>query len=170
MALARPDVRSVARLPLERPVRNTLVTLTSALRNIQVDFEAAALAEVEANEIEIQQVVYNLVLNARDAMPGGGTIQVSAGLTSSSIPIEVVGGALAAGSWATLAVKDSGPGIAPDIRDRIFDLFFTTKGPERGTGLGLATVLRIAKANGGGVALETEAGHGATFRVYLPAV
>jgi signal transduction histidine kinase len=171
VALARPDVRSVTRLSLERPIRNTLLTLASALpRDIHLDFEAVALAEVEANETEIQQVVYNLVLNARDAMPAGGTIQVSAGLVTSSIPIEVVGGSLPAGTWATITVQDSGPGIDPAIRDRIFDLFFTTKGSERGTGLGLATVLRIARSSGGGVALETQVGRGATFRVYLPSV
>jgi signal transduction histidine kinase len=103
-------------------------------------------------------------------MPGGGSIRVTAGLETSPIPIGVAGGSLAAGRWATIVVSDSGTGVAPAIRDRIFDLFFTTKGPERGTGLGLATVMRIAKESGGGVALETEAGRGATFKVYLPCV
>src|SRR4029079_16536846 len=79
----------------------------------------------------------------------------------------VVDGSLAAGRWVTLSVTDSGPGVDPTIRERIFDLFFTTKA-EDGTGLGLATVLRIAMANGGGVALESKAGSGATFKLYLP--
>ena len=113
-------------------------------------------------------MIYNLVLNARDVMPAGGAIQVTCGVETSSIPIAVVGGSLAPGRWAMLSVTDSGPGVDPSIRERIFDLFFTTKGQE-GTGLGLATVLRIAKANGGGVALESEAGSGATFKLYLPA-
>ena len=160
----------MTRFALDRPIRDTLVTLSPALlRGIDVQFEAPAAPEVEANETEIQQVVYNLVLNARDAMPRGGTIQVTAGLETSPIPIRVAGGSLAAGTWATVVVKDSGTGIDPAIRDRLFDLFFTTKG-ERGTGLGLATVQRIAKASGGGVAVETDPGPGATFRVYLPRV
>ena len=171
IALARPDARSVTRFPLDRPVQATVQTLTPALpRGTQLHFEAGVAPEVEADETEIQQVIYNLVLNARDAMPQGGSIQVTAGLEVSPIPIAVVGGSLAAGRWATISVIDSGPGIDPAIRDRIFDLFFTTKGPERGTGLGLATVMRIAKTSGGGVALETETGRGAAFKVYLPCV
>jgi signal transduction histidine kinase len=169
MDLARPEVRSVTRFPLDRPIHGTLLTLKPALPpGIQLRFEALAAPEVEASETEIQQIVYNLVLNARDAMPGGGTIQVTAGVETTQIPVQVVGGELAAGPWATLTVKDTGLGIDPAIRDRIFDLFFTTKGSEGGTGLGLATVLRIAQARGGGVALDTDAGRGATFKVYLP--
>jgi signal transduction histidine kinase len=168
--LAQTGPRSVTRFSLDRPIRDTLVTLTPALlRGIDLQFEAPAAPEVEANETEIQQLVYNLVLNARDAMPSGGTIQVTAGLETSPIPIRVAGGALAAGTWAMVTVKDSGTGIDPAIRDRLFDLFFTTKG-QRGTGLGLATVQRIAKASGGGVAVETDPSSGATFKVYLPRV
>jgi signal transduction histidine kinase len=171
MALARPESRSVTRFPLERPIQATVQTLTPALPpGTQLHFEAPVAPEVEADENEIQQVIYNLVLNARDAMPDGGSIQVSAGLVTSPIPIAVAGGSLAAGSWATISVTDSGPGIDPAIRHRIFDLFFTTKGPERGTGLGLATVMRIAKTSGGGVAVESEPGRGATFKVFLPAL
>ena len=170
MTLARPESRAPRRFPLDRPIRTTAQTLTPALpRGINFEYEAPATIEVEADETEIQQVIYNLVLNARDAQPHGGAIQVTGAVETSSIPIAVVGGSLVAGRWATLMVKDSGPGIDPTIRERIFDLFFTTKGQDRGTGLGLATVLRIARANGGGVALESTAGSGATFKVYLPA-
>jgi signal transduction histidine kinase len=103
MAVTRRDTRAVTRLPLDRPIRSTLMTLTSALpRNIHLQFEATAASEVEANETEIQQVVYNLVLNARDAMPDGGTIRVSAGLVTSPLPIAIEGGSLAAGTWALL--------------------------------------------------------------------
>jgi len=170
MTLARPEARRLTRFPLDRPVHATVQTLRPALPpGIQLDCQAPAAPEVEADETEIRQVIYNLVLNARDAMPDGGLIQVAAGFETSLIPIDVVGGSLAAGRWATLAVTDSGPGIDAAIRERIFDLFFTTKGPERGTGLGLATVMRIAKTSGGGVALDAGAGRGASFKVYLPA-
>jgi signal transduction histidine kinase len=170
MALARSETRAVKRFPLDRSIRTTAQTLTPALpRSVRFEFDAPAALEVEADEVEIQQVIYNLVLNARDMMPEGGAIQVTGGVETSSTPIAVVGGTLAAGRWTTLSVKDSGPGVAPEIRERIFELFFTTKDRSRGTGLGLATVLRIAKEHGGGVALESTLGQGATFRVYLPA-
>jgi signal transduction histidine kinase len=170
MALARPDSRSVRRFSLDLSIRAAVQTLRPALpRVVQLECEAPAALDVEADETEIQQVIYNLVLNARDAMPAGGAIQVNGGLETSPLPIAVVGGSLPAGRWATLSVTDSGPGVDPAIRDRIFDLFFTTKDPERGTGIGLATVLRIARASAGGVALESAVGRGATFKLYLPA-
>jgi signal transduction histidine kinase len=170
VTLARPEARSLTRFSLDRPILTTVQTLKPAMpHGIELNVDAPATPEVEADEAEVQQVVYNLVLNARDAMSEGGSIQVKAGLETSPIPIGVVGGTLAAGRWATISVVDSGPGIDPSIRDRIFDLFFTTKGPERGTGLGLATVLRIAKNSGGGVVLDTEVGRGTAFKVYFPA-
>ena len=169
VALARPESRSVKRFPLDRPVRAAAQTLTAALpRNISFKCETPTVVEVEADETEIQQVIYNLVLNARDAMPDGGSIEVVGRMETSSAPIEVVGGTLAAGCWGMLSVADTGPGVDPAIRERIFDMFFTTKGNDGGTGIGLATVLRIAKANGGGVALCSAQRAGATFTVYLP--
>lgn len=170
MTLARPHERRVTRFALDRPIDTTAQTLTAALpRTIALRIDTAAAPEVEADETELQQVVYNLVLNARDAMSDGGSIRVATGAEVAPIPIEVVGGALPAGRWATLTVTDSGPGIDAAIRERIFDPFFTTKGPERGTGLGLATVLRIAKSSGGGVTLASEIGRGTTFKLYFPA-
>jgi signal transduction histidine kinase len=167
--LFRPEPRSLTRFSLDQPILTTVETVMAALPgNVRIGIEAHNWPQIEADESEIKQVLYNLLLNARDAMPNGGSIQVTAGLETSLIPIGVVGGCLAAGRWAMLSVKDSGSGIDPAIRDQIFDLFFTTKRLERGTGLGLATVLRIATASGGGVAFESEAGRGATFRVYLP--
>jgi signal transduction histidine kinase len=171
LALARPEARSVTRFPLEQLIHAIVQTLKAALpRGTHLLFDAHAAPEVEADEAEIQQVIYNLVLNARDAMPVGGSIRITVGLETLSNPIDVVRGSLAAGRWATMTVTDSGPGIEPAVRERIFDLFFTTKAPGRGTGLGLATVLRIAKISGGGVVLDTEPGHGATFKLYLPVV
>jgi signal transduction histidine kinase len=170
MALDRPDPRSVKRIRLDGPIKSALQTLESALpRTVRLELEAADAPEVDAAEAEIQQVLYNLVLNARDAMPRGGVIRVTVGVETSPAPLAVVGGTLAAGRWATLSVADSGPGIDPTIREHIFELFFTTKAAGHGTGLGLTTVLRIAKATGGGVALESAPGAGATFKLYLRA-
>ncbi len=169
MALARPEARCLKRFPLDGPVQTTVQTLTPALpRGIELRFEPTGAPEVEADETEIQQVLYNLVLNARDALPGGGIIEVTAGLVASPVPIAVAGGSLAAGRWAMLSVADSGTGVDPAIRERIFDLFFSTKDRSHGTGVGLTTAVRIAKAHGGGIALESAVGGGATFKVYLP--
>jgi signal transduction histidine kinase len=95
---------------------------------------------------------------------------VSTGIETSQAPLTVAGGTLSPGRWSLLRVADSGPGIEPAIADKIFDLFFTTKPAGLGTGLGLATVLRIAQSNGGGGgALSSDAaGKGAIFSVYLP--
>lgn len=168
--LARPCERQAARLRLDDPVASAAGTLKPAMPSgVELTFAALAAPEVAADDTEIQQIVYNLVLNARDALPDGGTIRLTTGvLDSASAPVTVVGGTLPPGRWATLAVEDSGPGVAPELREQIFELFFTTKPPDQGTGLGLATVLRIATLNGGGVALASEPGRGATFTVYLP--
>lgn len=168
-ALARPEARTPTRFRVDRPVRAAVETLTPAMPpGIELTFEAATAPEIVGDETEIQQVVYNLVLNARDAMPAGGTIRIAVAEIATPRALPVVGGTLAAGLWAALTVADSGTGIDPAIADRIFELFFTTKGPEHGTGLGLPTVARIAESHGGGVALESALGRGATFTVYLP--
>ena len=102
---------------------------------------------------QMEQVVLNLVVNARDAMPGGGTITI---MTRD------------AGTGVTLSVADTGTGIDPAIRSRIFEPFFTTKDAPRGTGLGLSTVLGIVEANGGRIDVDSRAGFGATFTVTWP--
>lgn len=102
---------------------------------------------------QMEQVVLNLVVNARDAMPGGGTITI---MTRD------------AGTDVALSVADTGTGIDPAIRPRIFEPFFTTKDSPRGTGLGLSTVLSIVEANGGRVDVDSRPGFGATFTVTWP--
>ena len=169
MALARRDERSVARVCLERLAEAGVLTLGRVLpAGVKLTFHELTSADVQADATELQQVLFNLVLNARDAIVGGGTIQVSTGVEALEVPLAVAGGTLAAGRWAVLRVADSGPGIDAAIRDKIFELFFTTKPVGLGTGLGLATVLRIAQSSGGGVALTSGPGQGATFSVYLP--
>ncbi len=115
----------------------------------------------------VEQIAMNLVVNARDAMPRGGTLT----LRTARAALDETTAArclCAPGSYATLLVQDTGKGIPPELRQRIFEPFFTTKPTGQGTGLGLSTVLAIVQQHHGGLALESEVGRGTTFTVYLP--
>jgi signal transduction histidine kinase/CheY-like chemotaxis protein len=123
---------------------------------------------VDADPTRMQQVLTNLALNARDAMPEGGTLCIALeqinveGNASSSMPD------LEPGAWLQLSVSDTGTGIAPEILPRIFEPFFTTKRPGEGSGLGLAQVYGLVKQHGGDLDVRTQVGEGTTFRIYLP--
>jgi CheY-like chemotaxis protein len=108
-------------------------------------------------------------VNARDAMPHGGTLTLEA----QSMEVDAVYASAVPdakpGKYLALRVRDTGTGIPPEILDRIFDPFFTTKGPDKGTGLGLSTVLGIVKGYGGFLEVHSQPGQGSTFTVYLPA-
>jgi PAS domain S-box-containing protein len=120
---------------------------------------------VDIQGSQLEQIVINLVVNARDASPGGGPIELSAGRTRLG-PEEAARLGLGEGPWARFSVRDEGVGMDRDTAERIFDPFFTTK--ERGTGLGLATVRDIVRARRGAVGIDTAPGEGTTFTVYLP--
>jgi CheY-like chemotaxis protein len=117
---------------------------------------------------QLQRVLMNLCVNARDAMPGGGTLT----LKVENIEIDAVdAGAIAEakpGSFVACSVADTGAGIPPEILDRIFEPFFSTKGPDKGTGLGLSTSLGIVKSHGGFLQVSSVIGQGTTFIMYLP--
>ncbi|MES1259106.1 MAG: ATP-binding protein [Gemmatimonadota bacterium] len=130
-----------------------------------------ALANVSVDPAQVDQLLANLVANARDAMPHGGKLVIST--ANFEIPdwIPVArGGVAAPGRYVQLTVSDTGVGMDAATQDHIFEPFFTTKPVGVGTGLGLATVFGIAKQNGGFITFESEPGVGTTFRVHLPAV
>jgi signal transduction histidine kinase/ActR/RegA family two-component response regulator len=123
---------------------------------------------VMVDQGQVEQVVINLVVNARDAMPEGGTLTIRTANLTAAAPMPAVGEMLPAGDYARIDIVDTGSGIEPEIIDRIFEPFFSTKPVGAGTGLGLATVYGIVKQSGGHVAIESEMGAGTTFSIFLP--
>ena len=123
---------------------------------------------VHADPARMQQMIMNLALNARDAMPAGGTIQISLDQleiqTGERTPLP----GMQAGEWVRVTVADSGTGIPPQVRSHIFEPFFTTKAPDKGTGLGLSQVYGIVKQHGGHIDVASEVGKGSAFSLYLP--
>ncbi len=126
------------------------------------------LRRVKADQSQIEQVLMNLVVNARDAQPGGGSIvietdHVRVGPLESRLFPE-----LREGPYVVLRVRDSGVGMTPDVQAHAFEPFFTTKSPGRGTGLGLSTVYGIVQQSGGHIRVDSEPGRGTVFSIYLP--
>ena len=124
---------------------------------------------VVADATQLHQVLLNLCINARDAMPKGGILSVAAKNVRLTKHETIFGADAVDGPYVVITVRDSGPGIPREIIDRIFDPFFTTKALGQGTGLGLSTVLGIIKSHGGFLTVYSEPGHGTAFNAYLPA-
>jgi two-component system cell cycle sensor histidine kinase/response regulator CckA len=127
-----------------------------------------ALWRVRADPGQLEQVLMNLVVNARDAMPEGGTLTVETDNVELDEPFVERNPRTAAGAFIKLAVTDTGCGMTADTRAHIFNPFFTTKGPTKGTGLGLSTSMGIVREAGGFITVDSEPGAGSTFTVYLP--
>ena len=164
LGLARPraDLRSAT--DLSRLAKEVILLTAKDLSNhrVRVDFRAEGHPHARVNPAQIQQVLLNLVINARQAMPEGGTVKVAVGLDPT-------------GRLAEVSVADTGRGIAPADLRRIFEPFFTTKsGPDEtglgGTGLGLSVCREIVEGHRGRLRAESRVGRGTTFTLRLPAV
>jgi two-component system cell cycle sensor histidine kinase/response regulator CckA len=155
------------RRPLGEVVRIARETFP---RNITVRVTVAPdLWPVLGDATQIHQVLLNLAVNARDAMPAGGTLSLSAANVRLDAQYAATSREAAPGPYVVLSVEDNGSGMPPAVLERAFEPFFTTKEPGRGTGLGLATSQAIARSHGGFITAYSEVGRGTTFRLYLPA-
>ncbi len=139
-------------------------------KNISIVSSVAPdLWQVQADPTQLQQVLMNLCVNARDAMPGGGRIVILAENMTVDAHYAAMNIESRVGAYVKIEVEDNGSGIPTDIQERVFDPFFTTKPVGEGTGLGLATTLAIVKSHGGFVRMYSEVDKGTRFRIYLPA-
>ena len=172
LAFSRQQVLTPVVLDLNDLVKDMLKMLPRLLgEDVSIETDLAAeLGRTKADPSQIEQVIMNLAVNARDAMPAGGILRiVTANRTLDQAYMRLHPGSRA-GSYVMLAVIDSGTGIDAQTLARIFEPFFTTKAVGKGTGLGLATVYGVVKQSEGYVWVDSEPGKGASFQVYLPRV
>ncbi len=169
-AFARKQVAAPRTLDLNEAVAG----MTDMLRRLigeKIELEwipGENIGLVRIDPVQIDQIVANLCINARDAIENSGRIAIETGSRTIDRPIRGAHGEIAPGSYVVLTIRDDGNGMPPEVLDHIFEPFFTTKQPGKGTGLGLATVYGIVRQNQGGIQVESAPRAGSTFRVFLP--
>ena len=165
---AAREKRPVALLPILREVRDLLAASTPANIELQLRIDDDS-ATVLGDPTQMHQLVMNLATNAVQAMEGSsGALELGLFVETLETSRSLTHGRLEAGPYAVVRVRDSGSGIAPEVLQRIFEPFYTTKGPGRGTGLGLALVHAIVREHRGAIDVTTAVGRGSTFAAYLP--
>jgi PAS domain S-box-containing protein len=176
-ALTR-ELLAFARRQVLQPQAVDINTITSGLvsfldkvigKNIELKFTTTPVDAVKADPTQLEQVLMNLCLNARDAMPEGGRLLIETEMVELDESYCRFYPYVATGRYAVLSVSDTGIGMDSETRERIFEPFFTTKERGKGTGMGLATAYGIVKQHGGFIHVYSEPGQGSLFRVYLPA-
>jgi PAS domain S-box-containing protein len=170
LAFSRRQIVEPHNLDLDAIVRD-IVPMLRRLVGEQIELTmglALAGARIYADRGQIEQVIMNLVVNARDAMPGGGRIRIETAILQFAADSDLRGKPLRPGRYALLAISDSGHGMTEDVQQHLFEPFFTTKEAGKGTGLGLATVYGIVQQSRGHITVYSEVNHGSTFKVYFP--
>jgi two-component system cell cycle sensor histidine kinase/response regulator CckA len=172
LVFSRKQVMQSQPLVLNDLIRNLTKMLARTIReDIRLEcLYADQLPFIQADPGMLEQVLLNLVVNARDAMPQGGHLHIATEQRSRSAADAQANPEARAGEFVCLSVSDTGTGIAPEHLRRIFEPFFTTKEPDKGTGLGLATVYGIVKQHQGWIELSSQLGAGTRFGIFLPAI
>lgn len=156
-------------------LRDALSDLTHLLNRLVGEKVSLTLSQdpalrcIRADKRQLEQVIMNLVVNARDAMPDGGEIRIETSNVMLDVPLERDRATVPPGAYVVVRVVDKGVGIPPDKLNKIFEPFYTTKRPGEGTGLGLSTAYGIVKQTGGFIFVDSAPGQGATFSLYFPA-
>lgn len=170
LAFSRKQVLKVGAVNLNRIIENMAKMLGRVIReDVVLELHTDSLIKnIMADSVQIEQILMNLTINARDAMPNGGKVIIE----TSDIELEgeylVSHENVKTGSYVVLSVSDTGIGMSREVQEKIFEPFFTTKGIGKGTGLGLSTVYGIVKQHNGYIYVYSEVGRGTTFKVYLP--
>jgi PAS domain S-box-containing protein len=163
--------RRQAAKPVVLDLNTVMTEMAGILRRllgarVAIETELAAVpVRVRIDRSQLEQVVMNLAVNARDAMPEGGTLTIGTAAVTAPAPPGTDRGSV---QYARLAVSDTGCGMTEEVKQHVFEPFFTTKGPDRGTGLGLATAYSIVTQAGGRIGIDSALGAGTTFRIDLP--
>ena len=172
LAFSRQQPITLTPLDINNTIRKTEKLLKRLLTE-DVELTTSLAAEdlvIMADATQMEQILFNLATNARDAMQKGGKLTVETRMVDLDEEFIAIHGYGQAGAYALLSVSDTGSGMNEGTREKIFDPFFTTKGIGKGTGLGLSTVYGIVKQHGGYINVYSEEGVGTTFHIYLPAV
>jgi PAS domain S-box-containing protein len=172
LAFSRKQVIFPVVLDLNAAIKETAKMLTRVIGE-DIEFRvvsAESLWAIKADPDQIAQILMNLCVNSRDAMPQGGTLTVATGNVTVQEGSVCGPAGVSPGDYVRLSITDSGTGISKELQEQIFEPFFTTKEVGKGTGLGLATVYGIVKQSGGYLWVDSELGQGACFTIYLPKV
>ncbi len=168
LAFGRRQVTQRESLDVNQLIEDRLALLRGAIpADIAVELSLGAARPAFADPSQLEQALMNLVVNALDAMPAGGRLEIATS-NRDLPPAEAAAHRVEPGLYVSLTVRDSGPGMSEEVRERIFDPFFTTKPVGQGTGLGLASTYGILTAHGGAVRVETALGKGTTFELLVP--